>query len=314
MINNKTYTTNTMKGVKKLHTVTIVADKQAEDLVLVLNSHLKTLSSDKNIIKEEIDKNLNTLKYIINPGAFESCDNSSFVKMFNKRISLGIYDYLNTFVEPYIIKEFINQEYNYFNIDERKEIQLRSQNETIKPRLDKERQLEIKNGVVSELENYLETNNEINIKGFTIFRLKEYIESVKSIVDEAVEDFLMDKEYNEFIKLLRYFVDIQDSKVETVHIYMKEENDYSIFDDYGKEMNNEYLKLIATEMRENDLSYDDLLISSLITIAPNNIVIHKTGNCSFDYIIGTITRIFNNKVELCNGCDWCIIKSNVNKD
>ena len=303
-----------MKGVKKLQIVTIIADKHANDLALAINRHIKTFSNEGILIENQFEPSTNTIIYIVDGKTINNYTINDFISLFKRNACEGIYEYIKTIEEPNIIKELINQEYNYFNIDERKEILQRSLDSVNKLKIDKNDALGQKSIILEELVNYFESNSKINLKGFITFRLKDYVEELKIVIDEAVEDFLMDKEYNEFIKLLRYFVDVQEPKVDIVHIYMKEENNYSLFDNYGKEINDEYLRLIAAEMKENDISYDDLLISSLITIAPNNIIIHKTGNNNFEYIINTIKRIFNQKVELCNNCDWCIIKSNVKKD
>lgn len=37
-------------------------------------------------------------------------------------------------------------------------------------------------------------------------------------VDIAIDEYLMDKEYNEFIKLLRHFVDLQEPKRDLVNV------------------------------------------------------------------------------------------------
>ena len=59
------------------------------------------------------------------------------------------------------------------------------------------------------------------MEGFIRFRLKDYIEELKYIIDGSVDELLIDREYNEFIKLLRYFVEIQEPKVEEVHVLLE---------------------------------------------------------------------------------------------
>lgn len=294
--------------------VTIVTEKQIDELKEIVNKHVKSFSYEGIIIDEKFDKHNNSINYIVDENTIRKYALIDFINLFKYEIGNAIYEYIKTVEEPNMIRDFINLEYNYFNIDERKEILQRSLNLRQTDMSNKEELLSQKTIIVEELIQYLETNNIINLKGFMTFRLRAYIDEIKMGIDEAVEDFLMDKEYNEFIKLLRYFVDIQDPKLETVHIFLKDENRYDLFDNSGKEINNEYLRLIAKEMKENEISYDDLLISSLITIAPQNIIIHKTGNNNFEYILKTINRIFNNRVELCDGCQWCIIKSNAKKE
>ena len=44
--------------------------------------------------------------------------------------------------------------------------------------------------------------------------MKELREDIEEIIDKVVEEYMVEKEYREFVKLLKYFVDIQESKIE----------------------------------------------------------------------------------------------------
>lgn len=58
-------------------------------------------------------------------------------------------------------------------------------------------------------------------------------------------------------------------------------------------------------MEEEGLSYDDLLLSSLITLAPLKIVIHKREMIQNRELLDTIIEIFPNNVTFCKGCQLC---------
>jgi putative sporulation protein YtxC len=64
----------------------------------------------------------------------------------------------------------------------------------------------------------IKENDEINIKGLIRFRIKEFEKDFFSIVDKVIEKYMSEKEYVEFIKLLKYFIEIQESKVEEVNV------------------------------------------------------------------------------------------------
>ena len=70
------------------------------------------------------------------------------------------------------------------------------------------------NCIIEKIKECLEENEVINIKGFITFRMKELREDIECIIDKIVEDYMIEKEYKEFIKLLKYFVDILESKIE----------------------------------------------------------------------------------------------------
>jgi len=159
--------------------------------------------------------------------------------------------------------------------------------------------------------DYLENNNSINIEGFINFRLRFLIEKINEAVEKVVEDLVVEKEFEEFIKMLKYFVDIQSPKVETVNIFFLKDKKYLLYDKDMKLINNDYLKEIAKEMYENDMSYDDLLISSLITIAPRKLILH-TQQRKGDDIIKIISSIFNDRVDICSGCNLCTLDNRLN--
>ena len=59
------------------------------------------------------------------------------------------------------------------------------------------------------------------------------------------------------------------------------------------------LEDLAREISDNDISYDDS-ISSLITIAPNKIVIHDSNKIKNTELLKTIENVFCGKVEMRN--------------
>lgn len=97
-----------------------------------------------------------------------------------------------------------------------------------------------KNSILKLIEEYLEENKELIIDGFITFRLRSLISQLKSIVEKIVEDFVVEKEYSEFIKLLKYFVDIQDSKYEVVNIFIQKNGEYLIKDIEYKDITKQF--------------------------------------------------------------------------
>lgn len=148
--------------------------------------------------------------------------------------------------------------------------------------------------------DHLNHNTNLIIDGFIRFRLKDFLKELENTIDRAVDDLLIEKEYNEFIKLLRYFVEIQEPKVEEVHVLLGGDKKYTLLDSGYREINNDILEDMAKEISDKDISYDDLLISSLITIAPNKIVIHDSNKIKNTELLNTINNVFSGKVEMKN--------------
>jgi len=142
----------------------------------------------------------------------------------------------------------------------------------------------------------------INLEGFVRFRAKYYWQFLCETVDAAVDAYLIDREYQEFIKLLRYFVELQEPKIEMVNVIIDKPNKFEILDYQGKTIETNYLEGIILEIGHNELDFEDLLISALITIAPARIVLHA---CPNHHIQQTILSIFGSRVHTCSGCIIC---------
>lgn len=144
---------------------------------------------------------------------------------------------------------------------------------------------------------HLDTNSELIIDGFIRFRLKDFTKDLTQGISGIAEELLIEKEYNEFIKLLRYFVEIQEPKVNEVHVVVEDDRKYVLLDDSYRVINNDVLKELAKEISDKEISYDDLLISSLITIAPSKITIHDCEKIKNTELLNTINKVFRGKVS-----------------
>lgn len=61
----------------------------------------------------------------------------------------------------------------------------------------------------------------MNLEGFVRFRLKDIIDEIEMAIEMSVDDFIIQKEYNEFIDLLRYFVELQEPRIDLVNVIKK---------------------------------------------------------------------------------------------
>lgn len=164
------------------------------------------------------------------------------------------------------------------------------------------------NSIIEKIKNCLEENSEININGFIRFRMRDLREDIENIIDKVIESYMVEKEYREFIKLLKYFVDIQESKIDEINIFINEAGNYFIKDKDKKDIFNEFMKELVECRIDNDAKMEDIIISGLITNAPKKVIIHGKKNCLNKEFIDTIENVFENKVSFCDGCPLCIEK------
>ncbi|NLK95405.1 MAG: putative sporulation protein YtxC [Clostridiales bacterium] len=162
------------------------------------------------------------------------------------------------------------------------------------------------NNIIGKISQCIDENREINVNGFIRFRMKELRNDIESIIDKIVEKYMIEKEYEEFIKLLQYFVDIQESKIDEVNIKIEPMGVYIVTDKEGKDIFSMFLKeLTESELQIVDANIEDILISGLITNVPKNIIIHGKNNSTNKEFIKTIVSVFGNRVKFIERNEKC---------
>ena len=114
--------------------------------------------------------------------------------------------------------------------------------------------------------------------------------------DELVDIYYLNREYEDFIELLKYFVSVQDSRPELVYIRVLSNGTYQIFDKNKNDITKKCLYEFSTADDMNDVSFDDLLISILITLAPEKMIVENSKNIKNVQLFETIERVFENVV------------------
>jgi len=292
--------------------ICIGVDGRAEDIMQHMNNQLQQLKSKKiNYSIDEVDSDGSTsIICRIDDGKLYKEKSVQSYKTLKILVSNALADYIIRQYEEKLISRIINGNYCYFNAVEKKEIL----NKALKIVRNEERtflntlfQIRRRNVIVRKLLDYFENTDSLILDGFVNFRLKDYIKDLEEIVDKAVDDFLMEREYKEFIRLLRYFVDIQEPKYDTIHVIAGFEGKYILLDEKKGEITNECIQEFVNEIQDGEINYDDLLVSTLITFAPRKIVIHCTGQIKNKELLETIKNVFSGKVFICNGCETCTI-------
>ncbi|OCT10652.1 hypothetical protein A8709_22695 [Paenibacillus pectinilyticus] len=154
------------------------------------------------------------------------------------------------------------------------------------------------------LSGLLEEKPHLSLDGFIKFRLQEYKEELREIAEYAIDEFMMDRQYQEFISLLQYFVYIQEAKIPAAHLIHKGGHEFVILNDRMEPIDaNEFDASFRMEMLEKDINFEDMIVSTLITVSPANIVIH-TRDPELT-IIKTIRQIFEDRTTVCGYCRTC---------
>lgn len=295
--------------------ITVVYDDEKEGIAEGIRSMVECFK-EKNInigISESLQDKTHFIKILCG----DECVNSNFINTFNVNMANVIYNIIINEFYTKSMQEFLTSTYFFLRYDEIKEVKELSLY-ALKcdgPLIDEDSIyfMNRKNKVVEKITDYLRENNEINIRGFITFRMKDIKEEFEDVIDRVVEKYMVEKEYNEFIKLLKYFVDIQDSKIDEVDIIMQPDGNYLIQDSDGNDIMNRFLSDLSDTKFSGTINIDDMLISGLITNAPAKVVIHSPENCTNKEMLDTIKNVFLDKVVFCSSCKICMEMKNTTK-
>ncbi|CAG7839659.1 sporulation protein [Clostridium novyi B str. ATCC 27606] len=280
--------------------LTIICDDK-EDIVDGLNE-MKRYFEEKNIIlgiSESMSSKLHFIKIF--------CSEIELSSKLKNKFSL----YIANIIYNIVVKEFYREEmysyltdsYFFLKYEEMQEvinrsIEILSNSEKITDE-DTIYCMNKKNDIIDKIKECIDENDTINIRGFITFRMKQLRKDFECIVSKVVEKYMAKKEYDEFIKLLKYFVDIQESKIKELNIIIKNDGSYLIQDENKKDIMEDMFKELTGINSTQDVEYDDLIISGLITYCPENIVIYNKENSKNKEMINTIEEVFKGRVKFC---------------
>ena len=230
-------------------------------------------------------------------------------------------NYIIDYYEPNILSKILFSNFFYFSHAELLEIK-KLCNSLINNKLD--RSLSIKD-LKHDLEefpdrrkllfnsilNYIKNEKSMVLSGFIKFRIYDYINILNNFIDLAVSEFVVNKEYSEFIELLRLYINSRNSNINLVHlIYINEES--ILLDENKNVISLSHNNLDIPYLSDITFSSNDYALNSLLSLVPQKLIIHLIDK--EDDFINTLKLIFDDRVETCKDCNICKTYKLVKKD
>ena len=228
---------------------------------------------------------------------YKGKDLDSFYTTFSNIISSTIIN----FYEKSIIKHILKCNYFYFSDIEQQKIFEIVNNYLYNGELEEVslRKDSIKISCIS----YFTNNKTAILDGFVNFRINDYIKILDYVVDLAVNKFVIDREYTEFIDLLKCYINSKDYGTSLVHlIYQAEES--ILLDEFKSIIKLEDSVLNSKFLSDISFSSNDYTLNSLLTLLPRKIYIHIIDGIE-DEFINTLKLIFDDRICICNDCNIC---------
>lgn len=263
------------------------------------------LDEFKNIsIGENISISKKSFKYYNNLIVHYKGDNLS---LFYNQVCDILLNTVIKFYEVRKLKELININYFYFSEFERQSI-LNYCTSLLEN--DKFKREDCNKFIYIEFLYHIINNKSLYLDGFINFRLYKYVNLLDDIVDTSVNNYIIEREYNEFIDLLKIYINNKDSTMDLIHlIYMDGES--FLMDEERNIVSIDDNILNAPYLSDISFSSNDFTLNSLLCVIPNKIIIHIIDK--EDDFINTIKLIFGKRVSVCTDCNICNIYKNLSE-
>ena len=218
------------------------------------------------------------------------------IEQFKNLVAQLITEVIIKFYQEKILRRIINVNYFYFDEFERKII-LENCDECIS-----QEEEEITETIFIGVQEYILEHRNIVVEGVANFRINEYIKILDNIVDMAVNKYIIEKEYREFINLLKVYVNSTSSKTDMLHLIYT--NGESILLDKDKNIIQvDYNLNNAKYLSDITFSSNDIALNTLLSLLPKKIEVHLING--EDEFINTLKLIFENRIKICTSCNIC---------
>lgn len=157
--------------------------------------------------------------------------------------------------------------------------------------------------IASQISRHLEENQHLAVDGFSRFRLKTYRKTLSICVEEAIHTHLLNRRCQEFIELLRTFIQLQIPKIPLVHVIHKDKNQFHVVKADGTPILAKEMEPTFMEIAEPPSSHGDYMMSVLLSMTPERIMLHTSSPA--ENVIQTLVKVFEGRIMICDGCSKC---------
>ena len=160
---------------------------------------------------------------------------------------------------------------------------------------------------------YISTHHSLILSGFVNFRLTDYRKLLEDLVDFSVNEFIIEKEYLEFVSLLRLYINSQNPSSQLLHIVFFDSNTF-LLDENMKPISIDKNALNAKYLSDVSFSNNDYILNTLLNLLPKKLYLHVVSPVHNLDFINTLQLIFEKRIELCYDCNICNLYKNILKN
>ncbi len=193
--------------------------------------------------------------------------------------------------------EKVLSNYHYLSQMEKEEIISIAKNEV------EEAQEEFIFFIEYKLNNLVENSAKINLEGFIVFGMQEYRKKLEDIVEECLEIYFCEQDYQEFLDLLRYFIAIEEYRFGHLTVVAQPNGSYRYYDEDYHDITLQCMEQFLGEYHDEEAEPNDSFITILILMLPEKISIYGIENIANYKFINTLHSVFESRIKFHHGCN-----------
>lgn len=193
--------------------------------------------------------------------------------------------------EKNILKNIINHEYFYFDKNEQNIILKKATlhcKESYYPE-----KIKSLNKILTD---FFKKNRTLYLQGFINFRINKYLDILDEIVDTSVNEYIIEKEYKEFVSLLKIYVTSSISNCNCVYLIYNKSNSTLLDSNYNP-INTEINLSNAKYLSDITFSSNDKILNTLLNLIPKKIYIYLMDQ-DYDEFINTLNIVFEGRIKI----------------
>ena len=231
---------------------------------------------------------------------YKGSDENLFFNTISNILSFLVLD----IYEDSITKNILQKEYFYFDKFEQSVVL----DKFYENRLESIENFEVKENILFEAFYCFFKNCESNVccklylKGFITFRLKKYIDELEAEIDSSVNQYLVEKEYQEFVALLKVYISSEGYNSDFVHLIYRNssKNVDAVLLDKNRNVIDTSINLLGAKyLSDISFSSSDMILNTLLNLLPRRIFIHLADVDDEDEFVCTLEAIFEGRVVVC---------------
>lgn len=231
---------------------------------------------------------------------YKGTDENLFFSNISNILSFLVLD----IYEDSITRNILQKEYFYFDKFEQGIVL----DKFYENRLESIEDFEVKENILFEaFYGFFKNSNssvccKLYLKGFITFRLKKYIDELEADIDSSVNQYLVEKEYQEFVSLLKIYINSQEYHSDVVHLIYRNssKNMDSVLLDKDKNVIDTSINLLGAKyLSDISFSSSDMILNTLLNLLPRRIFVHLSDEDDEDEFVETLEAIFEGRVVVC---------------